>query len=202
MGQVLLMRRFCGVQFARVLEQAFAHFEREVQTAKGRIAALEVLHYAQGVKVVVKRRALEAHLLVQSRLPGMAEGRMAEIVGQSQHLDQFHIQFERRYDRARDLGDLDGVCQPGPAMVRVRQGRDLRLTGQAPERPRMDHAVAVVLVQPAIGIGVRGLCVLAQQRLLFREPESGKHRAPRGQLPSPSVSIRSAARGLAGLFAA
>src|SRR5579863_3646629 len=71
---------FCRVVVARVLDDALAHFEGQVQAAKSGIALFEVLDNAKGVKVVVKKKSVGAHGGVERFFAGVAEGRMAEVV--------------------------------------------------------------------------------------------------------------------------
>ena len=81
LGQLRMLR--CVV-IARVLDDAFADFEREVQAAKGGVALLEIFDDAQGVQVVVEEEAMIAHGGVERFFAGVAEGRMAEVVHQRQ----------------------------------------------------------------------------------------------------------------------
>ena len=51
----------------------------------------------------------------------------------------------QRAERAPDRGDLEGVGEPGVHVVVHRQGEDLGLVGQPPERPGEQDAVVVAL---------------------------------------------------------
>ena len=70
-----------------VLEDAFAAFEGEVEPAKLRVALLELVDHAQRLQVVLEAAVL-AHALVQRVLPGVAEGGVAEVVGEADRLGQ------------------------------------------------------------------------------------------------------------------
>ena len=81
----------------------------------------------------------------QRILAGMAERRMAEVMGEAQRLGQVLVEPERAGDRAADLRDLQAVGQPDPVMIAVGRDEDLRLVAQAAEGDRVDDPVAVAL---------------------------------------------------------
>ena len=70
-----------------MLDDAFAHFESEVQPAKIGVAGFKVFHNAQRVQIMVEAVAVGAHSGVERLFPGMAERRMANIMRQRQSLD-------------------------------------------------------------------------------------------------------------------
>ena len=70
------------VVVARVFDDAFAHFEGQVQAAKGGVALFEIFHDAQGVQVVVEEESVGAHGGVERFFAGVAERRMAEVMHQ------------------------------------------------------------------------------------------------------------------------
>ena len=80
---------------------------------------------------------------VERALAGMAERRMAEIVGERQRLGEVLVEPERAGERAGDLGDLEGVGQPGAEVVALVKDEDLGLVREPAEGGRMDDAVAV-----------------------------------------------------------
>ena len=82
---------------------------------------------------------------VERILAGMAERRMAEVVGKAQRLGQVLVEAERPGDGPADLRDFEAVGQPDPEMVAVGRDEHLRLVAQAAEGDRMDDAVAVAL---------------------------------------------------------
>ena len=90
-----------------MLDDAFANFEGQIQPAESGVAQLEVLHDAQGVQVVVEEKAVRAHGDVERFFAGMAERRMADVVNQSERLDQIHVQAELSGDGAGDLRDFE-----------------------------------------------------------------------------------------------
>src|ERR1700688_119091 len=88
LGKFRMLRR---VVIARVLDNAFANFEGQVQAAKGGVALFEILHDAKGVQVVVKKQVVGAHGGVEGFFAGVAEGGMAEIVDQRQGLGKIDV---------------------------------------------------------------------------------------------------------------
>ena len=81
----------------------------------------------------------------QRILAGMAERRMAEVVGEAQRLGQVLVEAERAGDGAADLRDFEAVGQADAEMVAVGRDEHLGLVAQAAEGDRVDDAVAVAL---------------------------------------------------------
>jgi hypothetical protein len=73
---------------------------------------------------------MRLHHRVERILPAMAEGRVAEVVGQRQRLRQILLERQFARDGPRDLRDLQDVGQPGPEMVALVVDEDLRLVLQ------------------------------------------------------------------------
>ena len=94
--------------------------------------------------IVVEAAGLR-HRRLEHVLAGMAEGRMADIVGEAERLGQILVEAERARHRPADLRDLEAVGEPDPEMVAVGRDEDLGLVPEAPERDRMDDPVAVAL---------------------------------------------------------
>ena len=108
------MRIALGVdQRPVVLDQALERFPGQVQPVEVRIAPLQPGHDAQRLGVVVEA-AVRRHQAVEFALAGMAEGRVAEVMGQGQRLGQILVEPERARDGAGDLRHLDrsgsGAC--------------------------------------------------------------------------------------------
>ena len=87
----------------------------------------------------------------QRLLAGMAEGRVAEIVRQRHRLGQILVQRQHPRDRARDLGHLERMGQPGAVIVAFVLHEDLGLVLETAKGGRMDDPVAVALVGGAGG---------------------------------------------------
>ena len=88
--------------------------------------------------------------LVQPGLPGMAEGRVAQIMRERQRLGQILIQPQMPCDAARDLRDLQAVREAGAVEVALMCDEDLRFVLQLAESRAVDDAVAVALIGAAI----------------------------------------------------
>src|SRR6185437_4281673 len=172
----------------RVLDQPFAHFIGQVQAGMGGVADLELLDNAQGLQVVVEAVAIRSHDLVQRVLAGVAERRVAEVVGQRQRLRQIGVQAERLGDGAGNLGHLERVGEPVAEMVGVAAGKDLGLVFQAPEGTRVDHPVAVALVLASVGM--RDLGKAASAGVSFAHCAGGQHGEHYTGRVEPPASMR------------
>ena len=126
-----------------MVEDPVAHLAREVEAAA---AALEHVDHPQALDVVLEAPpvALAQHL-VEGRLAGVAEGRVAEVVAHRDRLHQVLVQLERPRDGARQGRDLERVGEAGAVVVARRGDEDLGLVLQAAERGRVQDAVAVAL---------------------------------------------------------
>ncbi len=117
----------------RMLDDAFADFEREIEAAKCGVALLKILDDAEGVQVVVKRKAVLAHGCIQCLFAGMAERRVADVVHQGQRFGVIDVQAERSGNGARDLRDFQRMGEAVAEMVAVAPGENLRLGLEAAE---------------------------------------------------------------------
>ncbi len=120
-------------------------------------------------------------------LPGVAERRMAEIVGKRQRLGEILVQRQRSGDVARDLRDFYRMGQAGAVVVAFVEQEDLRLVLQAAERGRVDDAVTVALELGPHGAGRLGIKPPAARRGvrgIGREPLN-HHGSPRESAPFP-----------------
>ena len=84
--------------------------------------------------------------LVQHLLALVAEGGMAQVVGQGDGFGQVLVEVEGAGDVAGDGGDFDGVGEPGAEMVAGAVEENLGLVFQAAKGAGVDDAVAVALV--------------------------------------------------------
>ena len=87
----------------------------------------------------------------------MAEGRVAQIVGQRQRLGQVLVEPQRAGDGARDLRHLEAVGQARAVVVALVEHEHLRLVGEAPEGGGVHDAVAVALEGGAHRAGGLGM---------------------------------------------
>ena len=86
-----------------VLDQAFERLPGEVEPVEAGIAPLERGHHAQRLRVVIEAAAV-GEAAVERALAGMAERRVAEVVGERERLGQILVEPERAGERAGDLG--------------------------------------------------------------------------------------------------
>jgi hypothetical protein len=139
-------RRGTPGERAVVLDEALKRLPGEVEAVEAGIFALERGDDAQGLGVVVEA-ALAAHCGVERALAGMAEGRMTEIMGKRERLGQVLVKLKRPRHGARDLRHLEAVGQAGAVVIPLVINEHLGLVGQAPERRRMQDAVAVAGIE-------------------------------------------------------
>ena len=182
-----------GEVIVRVLDDAFANLEGEVQAGMRGVTLLEVFDDAQRVKIVVEALAVLAHRQVESALAGMSEGRMADVMHQGEGFDEAFIETERGGDGARNLRDLDGMGEPGAEVIGEALGEDLRLVLQAAEGAGMNNAVAVAL--EVVAIRMRRLWIAASEGGLNPHCVGGQHggsvaseagaTGPRGRMQKP-----------------
>ena len=118
-----------------------------------------------------------AYHRIERALAGVAERRMTEVVGQRQHLGEVLVEPERARQRAGYLGDFERMGQPCAVMVALVIDEDLRLVGEAPERGRMDDAVAI-----AAKVVARRACRLGMQPAAGRARIGGKNCATTASL--------------------
>src|SRR5579862_6569484 len=127
-----------------MLGEAFEHLPAEVQSGKARIGRLQPGQNAQGMGVMIEAADV-AHRLVERILAGMAEGRMADVMGEAQRLCQILVEAKRAGERPADLGDLQTVRQANADMIVVRRDEHLGLVAQSTKGDRVDNPVAIAL---------------------------------------------------------
>ena len=93
----------------------------------------------------------------ERRFGRMARRPVPAVVAGGRRRGQCDVQPHRAGDAHRNLGDLDGVSQPGAEVIVVGRDEHLALAGEAPERLRMVDAVEVALEARAEPIGLLGL---------------------------------------------
>ena len=113
------------------------------------------------------------HRLVERLLAGVAERRVAGVVPEADRLDQVLVQPEGACHPARDRGRLERVGHPRSVVVAGRVDEDLRLPLQAPERLRVEDAIAVALERRsnrAFVLGAKPAAVLVGANRERRKP--------------------------------
>ena len=111
---------------------AIEHLARKIQPRKAGVAGFEQLHDPQRLRVVVEAPFV-CQQFVERVLAGMAQRRMADVVGQRQSLHQILVEPQRPGERAGDVGHLQRVRQTAAVVVAVVAGEDLRFVGQPAE---------------------------------------------------------------------
>ena len=99
----------------------------------------------------------------QGVLAGVPAGAVPAVVAEGDGLGEGDVEAERPGHRRGDLGDLEGVGEPG-ALVVVGEHEHLRLAGQAAERRGVEDAVAVALEARPPRVGLLGPGPLARRR--------------------------------------
>ena len=133
-----------------VLDQTLQRLPGEIQSIERGIAALQCRDHAQRLCVMVET-ARRRETAVERALAGMAEGRMAEIMGERQGLGQVLVESQGARQRARDLGDFEGVGEPGAVVIAFVKNEYLGFVRKPPKRGRVDDAVAVATERIARG---------------------------------------------------
>src|SRR5215213_4797792 len=121
-----------------VTKNAVADWKGQVETAP---IPFQMIDDAQTLLVVSKA----GKRIGQSRLTGVAERRVTEIVAETNRLDEVLIEEERPADGAGDLGHLEGVGEPGAVVVTSGSDKDLGLVHQPAKALGMEDAVTVAL---------------------------------------------------------
>ena len=108
-----------------MLHDAFADFKGQVQPRKVSIALLERFDDTQSLEIVIKASAEVAHDVVEALLARVSEGRMADVMDQSESFDQVDVEAHQTGDCAGNLGDLQGVGEAVAEMIRKAGGENL-----------------------------------------------------------------------------
>jgi hypothetical protein len=115
-----------------------------------------------------------AHGDVEGFFASVSEGRMANIMDQSQGLDQVDVQTQLSRDGPGDLRDLDGVSQTIAKMVGVTASKDLGFCLKTAERSGVYDAIPVAL--KVVAVGMLRLGITASAGLLHPHGVVGEHR--------------------------
>src|SRR5690606_14020224 len=151
-----------GALARTMLEYAFAGFKTQIEPVERPIALLEFVHYAQALQVVLEaagiRREL-AHAGVQRILAGVAERRVAKVMGQRNRFDEVFVQAQRARQRAGDLRHFETVGEARAKQIAFMVDENLGLVLEPPKGTGVDDAIAVTL---ELGTACRWrLCVAA-----------------------------------------
>jgi len=151
-----------GGVVAGVLDDAFAHGEGEIEAAEVEMAVLKKLDDAEGVEIVVEAEAVLAERVVEGALAGVAEGGMADVVGEGEGFGEVLIEAEGAGGGAGDLGDFEGVGEAAAEMVGGALGEDLGFAGEAAKGAGVEDAADVALEGGAVGMGRLGAVALTE----------------------------------------
>ena len=140
-----LSRDRAARRFVCAVGLAFEHFPGEVEAGEFGVARFQ--HFADAERLlVVVEPAVIAEALVEHVFAGVAEGRVAQVVGHGQRFDEIFVEPQRAGDGAGDRGDFERVRQPRAVVVAHLAGEHLRLVTQAAEGGAVQDAIAVALV--------------------------------------------------------
>ncbi len=127
-----------------VFDDPLQGFPGQVQPVEFGIAFLQPGDDGQRLRIVVEP-AIRLHQLGKRIFAGMAERRVAEVMGQGQSLRQILIQLQRPGDGPRDLRHLQTMGEPGTKVIALVIDEDLRFVFQPAEARRLDYPVPVPL---------------------------------------------------------
>ncbi len=114
--------------------------EGEVEAAPGRITLFKPGDDAQGMQVVVEAEAVLAQRGVEGFFAGVAEGRMADVVGEGEGLSELTVQAQSFGEGAGDLGYFERVGEPAAEMVAGKSRAKREKTWVFPARRRKARA--------------------------------------------------------------
>ena len=104
----------------------------------------EVIDYAQALQVMFKA-AEGLHAGVERILPGVAEGRVAQIMRQRNGLGQVFVEIQLARDGTRDLRDFQAVGEPRAKEIALVIDEHLRFVLQSAKGAGVNNAIAVAL---------------------------------------------------------
>ena len=153
-----------GGVVTRMLDDAFADSEGEVEAAICGGAFFEPGNNTEGMQVVIEPQAVGAEGTVKGLFAGMAEGWMANVVGERERFSQVDVQTQSAGECARSLRHFKCVGEAGAEMIAGRKagkaGEDLGFAGEASKGPRVQDTSAVACEGRAVGMGRLGPCAL------------------------------------------
>jgi len=143
---------FRGTVIVRMLDDAFANLEGEIQAGKIEIGTLKLFDDAKRLEIVIEARAVRAHQFVELVFASVAEGRMPDVMDEGESFGKFRVKAERCGNRASDLRNFQSMREPIAKMIGITDGEDLRLGFKAAEGTRVNDAVTVPRVFAAVGM--------------------------------------------------
>src|SRR5882762_271934 len=134
-----------------MLDDSFADLERQIESGEIQVALLELLDDTKRVQIVIEPAAMRTHQFVELAFSGVPERRVPDVMNQSQRFGQIGIESQRPRYRAGNLRHLQRMCEAIAKVIGIPRRENLRFCFEAPERPRVNHTVAV----PRINAPVR-----------------------------------------------
>jgi hypothetical protein len=160
-----------------VLEDALSRFEAEVQPRVLGVTLLQQIDDTQALQIVLEPTGIgggSAVGLIERILTGMAEGRVAQVMGQRYRFAQILVQTEPARHRTRHLSHLERVGETRAKEVTLVVEEDLGLVDQAAKGGTVHDAVAVALEFVAVWIRRQGIATPARS---FRQARTGRERS-------------------------
>ena len=156
-----------GLTASRVVDDSVAHLPGEVQPFA---VSLQLFHHAKALLIMGEVRGIA---LLHSLLTRVTEGRVPEVMTQSNGLAKVLVEAKRAADDTRDLRHLKRVRQARAVMRIIGCKKDLRFSHETAEGFGMNDSVAVSLKFGAVVTwGVR---IFASLRV-FRQTGIGRER--------------------------
>ena len=125
-----------------VLDDAFERLPGQVEPVEIGIAVFQRGHDPQRLGIMVEA-AMRLQAGIQRPLAGVAERRVAEVMGQRQRLGEVLVEPELARQRAGDLGHFQGMRQAGAVMIALVEHEHLGLVLEPAKGGGMDHPVAI-----------------------------------------------------------
>lgn len=94
---------------------------------------------------IMVKSTRRGHRLFKPGLSGMAKGRVANIMRQTQSFGEVLIQPERARNCPANLGHFNTMGQADTEMIPIGGHKNLRLMSQTPERNGVDNPVSITL---------------------------------------------------------
>src|SRR5579863_9449200 len=100
-----------------MFDDSFADFKRQIEAGEIQIALLELLDDPKRLQIVIEAVAVRPQQLIEFSLSGMAEGRVADVVDESQGFGEIGVHLQSPCDGSRNLRDFQRVREPIPEMI-------------------------------------------------------------------------------------
>jgi len=139
-----------------VFDDAFTHCQREIKSAECGITLFEPGDDAESMEVVVEAEAITAEGFIKRLFTGVAEGRVAYVMGEGEGFREFLVEAESGGDGTGDLGDFEGVRESAAEViggeVAGQAGEDLSFTGEAAKGAGVEDASTIAREGGSIGM--------------------------------------------------